>query len=109
VISLSIFSGLPIRFPDGPTCIPPDDSCTNVTRVHIASCMKNVGGMLLPCPGSACCFADYEVCKNPNGSPNVRRTNTAPSTPSCTHSGEIPIVTNPSGSGCYPVCEYLQF
>jgi len=107
VISLAILN-MPTNL-DTVTCIPPEDSCTSVVRVHMASCMTNYDGMLLPCPGAACCFVDYEVCKNPAGSPNIRRVSFTSSTPPCPDEGEIPLTVNPPGVGCYPVCEYMAW
>jgi len=107
VISLAILN-MPGNI-DTIKCIPPEDSCTSVVRVHMASCMTNVDGMLLPCPDAACCFVDYQVCKNPLGSANVTPVSTTPSTPPCTDSGEIPIMVNPPGVGCYPTCPYMTW
>jgi len=105
VISLAILN-MPGNI-DTVTCIPPEDSCTSVVRVHMASCMTNDDGMLLPCDGAACCFVDYQVCKNPFGSPNVIPISTTSSTPPCLDEGEIPIMVNPPGMGCYPTCPYM--
>jgi len=107
VIALAILNGLPESFPDGPTCLPPVDSCTSIARVHMASCMTNVDGLILPCPGAACCFVDYQVCKNPYGTYNIIPISSTPSTPPCADEGEIPIMVNPPGVGCYPTCPYM--
>ncbi len=107
VISLAILN-MPSQI-GGTTCIPPEDSCTTVVRVHLASCMTNIDGLLLPCDGSACCFVDYQVCKNPYGSPNIYPIGTSTSAPPCADEGEIPITINPPEVGCYPVCEYLSW
>ncbi len=75
----------------------------------MAPCMTNVDGMLLPCDGSACCYVDYQVCKNPYGSPNIYPINTSTSVPPCEDEGEIPITIDPPEVGCYPVCDYLAW
>lgn len=107
VISLAI-PRMP-EYEDTVRCLPPWDSCASVVRVHMASCMTNADGMLLPCPGAACCFVDYQVCKNPAGSPNVFPMSTTSSTPPCLDEGEIPIMVNPPCYGCYPTCPYMTW
>ena len=107
VVSLTILNMSEYR--DSVRCIPPEDSCTSVVRVHMASCMTNYDGMLLPCDGTACCFVDYQVCRNPAGSPNVFPISTTSSTPPCLDEGEIPIMVNPPGYGCYPTCLYMAW
>ena len=79
VISLAILN-MPTTF-DTVVCLPQVDSCTSVVRARMASCMTNYDGMLLPRDGAACCFVDYQVCKNPFGSPNVIPIRATPSTP----------------------------
>lgn len=107
VISLTILN-MPEQI-NGVLCMPPYDSCTTVVRVHMASCMTNDYGMLLPCIGADCCFVDYQVCKNPYGSPRVFPIYITTPPPPCLDEGEIPLTVNPPGYGCYPTCPLMTW